>query len=55
MIYTESELKKKIYKMIEEFESEVVEFNEATINYSFNVIGIYFSVLVNEAIISGLN
>lgn len=25
MIYTESELKKKIYKMIEEFESEVVE------------------------------
>lgn len=28
MIYTESELQKKIYKMIEEFESEVVEFKE---------------------------
>lgn len=26
LIYTESELKKKIYKMIENFESEVVEF-----------------------------
>ena len=39
MIYTESELKKKIYKMIEEFESEVVEFKEATSNYSFNDIG----------------
>ena len=33
MIYTESELKKKIYKMIEEFESEVVEFKEASWTY----------------------
>ena len=44
MIYTESELKKKIYKMIEEFESEVVEFKEATSNYSFNDIGKFISV-----------
>ena len=28
--------------MIEEFESEVVEFKEATSNYSFNDIGRYF-------------
>ncbi len=55
MIYTESELKKKIYKMIEEFESEVVEFKEATSNYSFNDIGRYFSALGNEANIRGLN
>lgn len=55
MIYTESQLKKKIYKMIEEFESEVVEFKEATSNYSFNDIGRYFSALGNEANIRGLN
>ena len=55
MIYTDSELKKKIYKMIEDFESEVVEFKEATSNYSFNDIGKYFSALGNEANIRGLN
>ena len=41
--------------MIEEFESEVVEFKEATSNYSFNDIGRYFSALGNEANISGVN
>ena len=41
--------------MIEEFESEVVEFKEATSNYSFNDIGRYFSALGNEANIRGLN
>ncbi|QWT53025.1 RNA-binding domain-containing protein [Eubacterium sp. MSJ-33] len=55
MIYTDSELKKKIYKMIENFESEVVEFKEATSNYSFNEIGKYFSALGNEANIRGFN
>ena len=47
MIYTDSELKKKIYKLIENFESEVVEFKEATSNYSLNDIGKYFSTLGN--------
>lgn len=55
MIYTESELIKKIYKMIEDFESEVVEFKEANTSYSFNDIGKYFSALGNEANIRGLN
>lgn len=55
MIYTEPELIKKIYKMIEDFESEVVEFKEATTNFSFNDIGKYFSALGNEANIRGLN
>lgn len=54
MIYTDSELKKKIYKLIEDFESEVVEFKEATSNFSFNDIGKYFSALGNEANIRGL-
>lgn len=54
LIYTDSELKKKIYKMIEDFESEVVEFKEATSNFSFNDIGKYFSALGNEANIRGL-
>ena len=35
MIYTEQQLVDKIYKMIESFEDEVVEFKEARINYSF--------------------
>lgn len=55
MIYTEAELKNKIYKMIEDFESEVVEFKEAKSNFSFNDIGKYFSALGNEANIRGLN
>lgn len=41
--------------MIDDFESEVVEFKEATNNYSFNDIGKYFSALGNEANIRGLN
>ena len=49
MIYTESELKKKIYKMIEEFESEVVEFKEATSNYSFNDIDKVCEIVRNIA------
>ena len=54
MIYTDSQLKEKIIKMIESFESEVVEFKEAKSNYSFNDIGKYFSALSNEANLRGL-
>ncbi len=35
MIYTDIQLKEKITQMIENFESEVVEFKEAKSNYSF--------------------
>lgn len=55
MIYTDVELKKKIYDLINDFESEVVEFKEANTSYSFNDIGKYFSALSNEANIRGLN
>lgn len=54
MIYTDSQLKEKITQMIESFESEVIEFKEARINYSFNDIGKYFSALSNEANLRGL-
>ena len=40
---------RKIRKMIEDFENEVVEFKEARSNYSFKDIGKYFSALGNEA------
>ena len=53
MVYTDSQLKEKIFRMIEAFESEVVEFKEARSNYSFNDIGKYFSALSNEANIRG--
>ena len=36
-------------KLIENWETEVVEFKEARTNYSFNDIGKYFSALSNEA------
>ena len=49
MIYTDLELKKKIYEMIKEPETEVVEFKEANSDYSFKKIGQYFSALGNEA------
>ena len=49
MIYTDVQLKEKITCLINEFESEVVEFKEAKTNYSFNEIGKYFSALSNEA------
>ena len=39
MIYTDNQLKQKIVQMIDDFESEVVEFKEAKSNYSFNDIG----------------
>lgn len=55
MIYTDKQLKQKIVQMIDDFESEVVEFKEAKSNYSFNDIGKYFSALSNEANIRGLN
>ena len=55
MIYTDNQLKQKIVQMIDDFESEVVEFKEAKSNYSFNDIGKYFSALSNEANIRGLN
>ena len=54
MIYTDSQLKEKITQMIESFESEVIEFEEARTNYSFNDIGKYFSALSNEANLRGL-
>jgi ATP-dependent DNA helicase RecG len=54
MIYTDNQLKAKIIQMIEDFESEVVEFKEAKNSYSFNDIGKYFSALSNEANIRGL-
>ncbi len=53
MIYTDSELKKKIYEMLKDFETEVVEFKEANNDYSFKKIGKYFSALGNEANIRG--
>lgn len=55
MIYTDNQLKQKTVQMIDDFESEVVEFKEAKSNYSFNDIGKYFSALSNEANIRGLN
>lgn len=53
LIYTDDELKEKIYGMLEDFETEVVEFKEAQNNYSFKDIGKYFSALGNEANIRG--
>lgn len=53
MIYTDNQLKEKIVQMIDDFESEVVQFKEAKSNYSFNDIGKYFSALSNEANIRG--
>ena len=55
MIYTDVELKIKIYEMLKDFETEVVEFKEANNNYSFKDIGKYFSALGNEANIRGKN
>lgn len=49
MIYTDSELREKIYEMLKDFETEVVEFKEANNSYSFKDIGKYFSALGNEA------
>ena len=54
MIYTDEQLRGKIQQMLDDFESEVVEFKEAKSNYSFNNIGKYFSALSNEANIRGL-
>ena len=54
MIYTDSQLKEKIIRMVQSFENEVVEFKEARSNYSFNDIGKYFSALSNEANLRGL-
>lgn len=50
MIYTDSQLKEKIVRMIESFENEVVEFKEARTNYSFNDIGKYFLHLAMKQI-----
>lgn len=48
MIYTQEQIKIEIFKLIDKFEDEVVEFKEATSNYSFKDIGKYFSALSNE-------
>ncbi len=53
LIYTETELREKIYEMLKDFESEVVEFKEANNDFSFKEIGKYFSALGNEANIRG--
>ena len=53
LIYTDAELKDKIYEMLKDFETEVVEFKEANNSYSFKDIGKYFSALGNEANIRG--
>jgi len=53
LIYTDDELIEKIYDMLEDFETEVVEFKEAQSSYSFRDIGKYFSALGNEANIRG--
>ena len=50
MIYTDSQLKEKIVRMIESFENEVVEFKEARTNYSFNDIGNIFLHLAMKQI-----
>ena len=55
MIYTDEQLKKKVIEMMEVFENDVVEFKEASNNYSFNDIGKYFSALGYEANIRGKN
>ena len=52
-IYTDSKLREKIYEMLKDFETEVVEFKEANNSYSFKDIGKYFSALGNEANIRG--
>ena len=54
MIYTDTQLKEKIVRMLASFENEVVEFKEARSNYHFNDIGKYFSALSNEANLRGL-
>ncbi|MDR1861768.1 MAG: ATP-binding protein [Candidatus Ancillula sp.] len=42
-------LQNKLYELIENWESETVEFKEANDNFSTSVIGQYFSALSNEA------
>lgn len=49
MVYTQEQLKSELLSLIDKFEDEVVEFKEATTNYSFKDIGKYFSALSNEA------
>lgn len=49
MVYTQEQLKNELLSLIDKFEDEVVEFKEATTNYSFKDIGKYFSALSNEA------
>ena len=49
MVYTQEQLNTLLLSLIDKFEDEVVEFKEATTNYSFKDIGKYFSALSNEA------
>ena len=49
MIYTQEQLNTLLLSLIDKFEDEIVEFKEATTNYSFKDIGKYFSALSNEA------
>ena len=49
MVYTQEQLNILLLSLIDKFEDEVVEFKEATTNYSFKDIGKYFSDLSNEA------
>ena len=49
MIYTDSQLKEKIVRMIESFENEVVEFKEARTNYSLlTLVNIFLHLAMKQ-------
>lgn len=49
MNYSSNDVKKLILEIKEYAETEIIEYKEAKINYSFKEIGQYFSALSNEA------
>ena len=49
MIRSESEMKKLTKRILENAETEIVEYKEAKRNFDFNNLGRYFSALSNEA------
>lgn len=50
---TSTELLRTLYELLENWESEVVEFKEANNDYDKNKIGQYFSAISNEANLKG--
>lgn len=50
---TSAELLRTLYELLENWESEVVEFKEANNDYDKNKIGQYFSAISNEANLKG--